>query len=434
MNLDHFSYHFYPVGQGLFTAGFLSRNGEPEFAWVYDCGTSSGQNLAEDAIGILGECVGRRERVDLMVLSHFDKDHISGVCELLKRIKVRRLMLPYMTLTERLVLAFEEGIGVTDPVIGFFVNPVAYLLSQDGGQAVGQVVFVPASGGAGPEPQEDTEPPPAPDDNDVEMKTDAELANSNEGRALSDAGHPGAIPPPVVFLQPGTAIKLPARFWEFVPYNDDFRKKVSDNFVNQVEAKRNRLLRSSDDADRAACLKELRKAYDDEFGRGSKNRNIISLFVYAGPLLGQKRWRLMDARSWELKPQRGSSHGSYWPRTVWTAYGVLDAEGGERCAVLYSGDGFLDTTRRLQKLTKYLGSQRVGRIGVFQVMHHGAEPNWRKGVAAAIAPVFSVFSSDPQHRRLKHPGAAVVRDFLRYGPVQVDKTTGFTVFGSSQSP
>jgi hypothetical protein len=62
-------------------------------------------------------------------------------------------------------------------------------------------------------------------------------------------------------------------------------------------------------------------------------------------------------------------------------------------------------------------------------MHHGAEDNWHKGVAARITPLFSVFSSDPEHKKYKHPHAPVLRDFWRYGAVQVDKRTGFCVGG-----
>lgn len=62
-------------------------------------------------------------------------------------------------------------------------------------------------------------------------------------------------------------------------------------------------------------------------------------------------------------------------------------------------------------------------------MHHGAEANWHQGVAAAISPLFSVFSSDPERKKWKHPHAPVLRDFWRYGAVQVDKHADFTASG-----
>jgi beta-lactamase superfamily II metal-dependent hydrolase len=62
-------------------------------------------------------------------------------------------------------------------------------------------------------------------------------------------------------------------------------------------------------------------------------------------------------------------------------------------------------------------------------MHHGARANWHQGIANAIAPYFSVFSSDPEHRRYKHPHAEVVRDFWQFGAIQVDKASDFNVYG-----
>ena len=58
-------------------------------------------------------------------------------------------------------------------------------------------------------------------------------------------------------------------------------------------------------------------------------------------------------------------------------------------------------------------------------MHHGAEGNWHEGVAAALAPAASLFSSDPANKKLGHPHAPVLRDFWPYCPVQVDGTNTF---------
>lgn len=87
--------------------------------------------------------------------------------------------------------------------------------------------------------------------------------------------------------------------------------------------------------------------------------------------------------------------------------------------MLYTGDGYLDTMMRIEALLRFVGNARISRTAVFQVMHHGAEANWTSGVASAIAPWFSVFSSDPNHRGCRHPHAKVLRDFWLCGPVQV---------------
>ena len=72
-----------------------------------------------------------------------------------------------------------------------------------------------------------------------------------------------------------------------------------------------------------------------------------------------------------------------------------------RCSMRYTGDSmcYLDTPIRLNHFVNYFLDERIGKVGVFQVMHHGSKKNWHHGVAARIAPLFSVFSSDPEHRK-----------------------------------
>ena len=73
----------------------------------------------------------------------------------------------------------------------------------------------------------------------------------------------------------------------------------------------------------------------------------------------------------------------------------------------------------------YSRYRRLDRAGILQVMHHGAEGNWHKGVAAALAPAVHLFSSDPANKRLGHPHAPVLRDFRPYCPVQIDGADTF---------
>lgn len=114
----HFTYDFHPVGQGLFASGSISQNHqkEPFFHWVYDCGTSSSQKLIESAIYRLNHF----KRLDLVTLSHFDHDHISGICQLAGNFEIDTLMLPYMALEQRLWMAFEEDVRPGDDIMGFF--------------------------------------------------------------------------------------------------------------------------------------------------------------------------------------------------------------------------------------------------------------------------------------------------------------------------
>ena len=83
---------FQPVGQGLFYTGSLSGG---RYRFVYDCGTASSQRFLTDALDRFLPS-GRRETVDLVVISHMHADHMSGLADLFSRAYVKKLVLPYL--------------------------------------------------------------------------------------------------------------------------------------------------------------------------------------------------------------------------------------------------------------------------------------------------------------------------------------------------
>lgn len=429
---DIYSYHFYPVGQGLFSTGAIRRHDEscPRFLWVYDCGTSSSKRLVKRGIQRLKHFTNGRDRIDLLVLSHFDHDHISGVVDLLKEFQIGTLILPYMHLAKRLLIAFEEGSGeADDPVTEFFINPVDFLLTQEG-LGIERILFVTPSGNEGPPYPVDGFGPrePGPED-PPKLDFDTEKPDDQDEVAsmMQAAGRHGAS---VDFLRPGSSIKLASAFWEFIPYNDDPEEEISETFMSEVAESRDELLSAMNPPARKNALKHLKKVFDIHFGSDYKERNVISLFLYSGPVYSiwnLCRPTLATSRSWP-----NSIRWDQWPLPFvrdWLLEHELSSESRARCSILYSGDGYLDTDERLEKLINYLEERRVRRVGVFQVMHHGAETNWHQGVARTICPLFSVFSSDPERRKWKHPHAPVLRDFWNFGPVQVDKNTDFNSAG-----
>ena len=87
-----FHYHFHPVKQGLFASGVLYKANTPRplFLWVYDCGTVSSQSPLEwpEKVAELKRFAHGKESIELLTLSHFDNDHISGVTALLGQFSV----------------------------------------------------------------------------------------------------------------------------------------------------------------------------------------------------------------------------------------------------------------------------------------------------------------------------------------------------------
>lgn len=414
-------YCFYPVGQGLFASGFIAqsrRSGSP-FRWVYDCGTSSKQSNLRKAICSLEqdlrlESEEGKQHIDLVTISHFDRDHISGLTELLSQFSVDTLLLPYMSLEERLVLAFEQNIDSQQSLIRFFVNPVEYIVGNTGAQ-IRQIVFVPGSGGQSAPDDEGEIAPPTLDGPWALNVPVADPDAGDESEDLKVMGVSGNTKRVAVhMLKPASTLTL-AGFWEFVPYNDSNPKgRLPKALRNQINRGRQQLLSGSSDEIRRSALAGIRASYDRHFGRTALQRNVISLFLYSG-LPRVKMDRIY------IESFTGSRH-RLW--RLWRADQQV-ANGTPRSSVLYTGDGYLNTKARIDRMTRFLRPRRVGQLSCLQVMHHGAVGNWHSGLAAALSPDVSVFSSDPDHRGLGHPHAAVLRDFWPYGPIQVDTRHGY---------
>lgn len=379
---------FHPVGQGLFTTGTIFTGRETAFNYVYDCGTSSARRLLKDALGTIPT------RVNLVAISHFDQDHVNGLLGLLERRRVDVLLLPALTLEQRLMLAFTEGVPPNALLMGFFVEPTAFLASLPDAD-IGHIVFVPP---ATRDSVSGNDSPP-PDDTLPGLAADLEKGVSDHEAEHSDT------PFQVHSLKAGGRLVAENAF-EFVPYNDAYVHERSDPaFVRWVRKESATLLkRTASATDRVSALDRIRDKYDERFGRTGMARNVISLFMYAGPSSGA----ICCTEACQL--HAGAT------RHVHSAHSPI-----VRASILYTGDGYLNNRTRLMKLSKYLGSSRIQRVACLQVMHHGASASWHPGVAASLQPTFSVFSSDPNTKNLGHPHAEVVRDFLPYCPLQVDR-------------
>jgi hypothetical protein len=205
----------------------------------------------------------------------------------------------------------------------------------------------------------------------------------------------------VRFLRKAGRIVVPL-FWEFVPYNDaQMAPKATPAFLTAVGPLIATL--RDDPSQRAKALKDLKAVYDSHFGGSSTARNLISLFLYSGPL------------------GRRMSLGRFS-----ASHNVAFAGPPGRFCQMHTGDGTLDAGPRYDAFRRfYAPADRCARSGIFQVMHHGARGNWHNGIAAALEPAVSLFSSDPAHKGFGHPHAEALRDFWPYRATQIDGAEGF---------
>ncbi|HDR8183712.1 TPA: hypothetical protein QC116_003135 [Bacillus thuringiensis] len=128
-------FEFRNIGQGMFYTGQIA-----DFKFVYDCGSISGKKMINAAINEY-KCEhdlkpGIKGKLNMLVLSHFDMDHVNGVTELLNAFHVDTVVIPYLYPIERLGLIVKYNNKkyrnlVKDPIVYFSQFNVKQIILLD---------------------------------------------------------------------------------------------------------------------------------------------------------------------------------------------------------------------------------------------------------------------------------------------------------------
>lgn len=125
---------FMPVGQGAF---YIEKFNDG-FTVVYDCGSYKNTSIVEENIknSILDT------KIDLLVISHYHEDHINGLEYIFKNFDVKRMLMPYLNLTEKMESFIDADIKNSSNHFykDFCINPNKALFDNYG-QAT-EITFV----------------------------------------------------------------------------------------------------------------------------------------------------------------------------------------------------------------------------------------------------------------------------------------------------
>jgi len=134
----HQNFTIHPVGQGFFYSGivtFKPENGNnDQFKMVFDCGSIHTANAEEEAASFRDNYLPQKsDRLDLLVISHFDQDHVNKIRTLLDDgRKVNKLVMPFTPFEERLFLVLQtieenDGLPEDDFATRFALDPLGAL-------------------------------------------------------------------------------------------------------------------------------------------------------------------------------------------------------------------------------------------------------------------------------------------------------------------
>jgi hypothetical protein len=435
----------HPVGQGFCHSGLLGMSqqrplseiqpsdfGGEALLYFYDCGSiPKHQQDRDEAIKV---AVAEHEgmMIDLLYISHFHYDHVSGLKKLLDPVdglRVDTVVLPLVDAHERIVLfarslheADAEDLGafysrlVSDPVgaIVALCNPRQIIL-------VGQSEDRP--------PDDEPLPPVEPEGPAISGRR----PEGDFGFTWRVIGHMPSrsttVDSTTIFeIDDDTEIEVIAQAAPIVPITWRFRPYVSSDIggIDVVLNKLANLLKISrvdvdeliEDKDQLSELiveypTELRDAYK----MASKNLNLTSLCLYSGPVQSADS----DGRVyWQMRV--GEANFVYW-------HGM--PSDGARTAWLGTGDSEIKTRDSATKFINHFADIK-DTVETLTLPHHGSDNNLGLSVLNKIAPSKCIAAAAWVRKSWKHPGHYVVQNVASRGIdlkiVTDDKRSAITDF------
>jgi hypothetical protein len=430
--MPHANTRFHAVGQGCFYSGeiFCAPNSAP-LRIVYDCGSETAGDALEREVELFQQII-HDAKLDVLVLSHLDADHVNGLSLLLDNgLTARNVFLPYLTPAQRAIAAAGAG-DETDPnYFELLADPVGFLE----GRGVENIIFVSGGDDEQERGSEQDIPPFRPSDEGSNSPNLGDLEDDKEGKSHFHRGEASKLPTPSGQLSQANLTlgepqeeeakessskqkinqhfkndRLPFRLshcWQgkFFHRDDmrllvnavtgamDFTIQPSDStsvqrykrFLADVHGRFGTLdpgrlvMAIRDEADR----KRLRDCYHHIRG----NHNDVSLVLWHGPIQGPALARLNSgART------RG------WRQSA----GFSGCNGG----TLLTGD--LTCTNRVVRNMERHFSTRLAGSAFLQVPHHGSVHSWNDRLLAvtsrAVMPVISAGISNGY----RHPHPQVI--------------------------
>jgi hypothetical protein len=404
---------FHAVGHGTFMTGVVMDDIKGAFNWIYDCGSRS-PTARTRALTRTSSWPVWPDPVNMLVLSHYDDDHVNGLEDLLKQRRVNCLVLPFSEWQQRVRdIASGGQKGVSASTAQLQLSPLAWLQATGLANRVGTLLLV--RGGATEQPG-DLDPMPLPNGfNPNVMPGEIREQDSHEQRDLRMIGANNAGAPSVQVIQHGVPVQ-PAGFpMEFMFYNaelsgydlDIIKTDKAGVLISKKSKQPLPMVRQAIESQISALgldkpltswpsgwRANLKKFYEGHFGSSGAAKNNISLCMYVAP----------TSNAQSLRPCRlFDQHDAPHP--------IVNLDAGsafrpDRPAMLCTGDLRLDANV-IAAMQSHFGIQRWGRIGVTQVPHHGSEHSWVSGNAKLLAPSAFVHCAPGKGA---HPHKNVVSD------------------------
>lgn len=406
MTID-FTRTFHPVGQGAFYSERFTFNQNYDFLTIYDCGTdlrnkrlgspdeilSNLESRIEQDLGPANTATGKHD-VQLLFISHFDEDHVSGIHTLNPRIVV----IPLLTQDEITCYELLEYLQVAKFNWNLIRNPKHFF----GGNT--KVIGIAPDEGDG-------NLPGLPDP--IEINEEGGIRNSYQYSTIyssaQDLNKDISVPS-------GTPIRL-KEFWQYIAFNPklsklkEFKRALSDagwDWNTLSDDLKTNLSKEK--------VKQLRTIYKNISPTGKLDLNTTSLLVYSGPTDKLQNFHLTGMRINPYTRLFINTDNLPLSRSMLRS----------RVACMYFGDWKISGIRLPEYYKRVPKNGSI--IGTVQIPHHGSGYNNSHYALKYLnnpERVISVISCG-EINRFNHPSNKTISDIINLGGYPVTVTDNAT--------
>lgn len=362
-------FKLWPVGQGLFYSGNIKYAPGESFNFVYDCGSSS-QNIDYIVDNYVARYDLKSKPLDMLVISHFDKDHVSSIPKLLREVsKVKRIFIPYAGGLQNYLLF------------------LALIYGNDGNLAgkVDEIIQISV----------------------MDSKNDEEQTiDINELRIEEEVNNIFGIPGVRIGSFNESSIDY-KKIWKFKFYNTYLRTSKSLSYIeseilnlmnSEGCSRLSELLEKLDQPLSNNSSKTVKKALEDIYIRScsssikNSKMNQSSLCLYHSPF-----------------NERVSNRSASWAGYTLIHHPLT------MTGTMLTGDISLRDIRKGQRYDHFKQHYKneISKVGYFLMPHHGSANNWTEEVLNDFQTTNFFLNSASLCNTYGHPSARVVLDIVK---------------------
>lgn len=397
---------FHNVGQGLFYTGHIFDESN-DFYFAYDCGTFSTEKYITQEIDTFHHLIRNgAKKLNLLVLSHFDGDHVNQLDKLLNYITVDTVLIPYLEPINRLIMSIKFCTE-PDSYYKFLSDPINFFLDK----GVKRVIILGDSGPAKDVKLPDELPVLPDDDMIIKLMNDDKLKE----KVLKNES---IIDEERVFFVNHDGFIFYKNLWLFRFYNHNNSKENLEKFSELIKdqgydlSSTDKIIEIITDGEKRKNIKGIYRA----IWTSVNNTSIIMLHLPYGKGFTADNYISLNSNHLCSINKKYDLHSERCCIDLFSKYGfdtISKVYQKNICTTMLFGD--IDLRICHEEIVKHFDGF-LHDILIVQVPHHGSKLSWQKEILDEINDNHLSFYVFPFgiHNGYKHPSKEVVRDIYSW--------------------